>query len=352
MLPDNSEVVTPPTRKVTSQKSERVSPDGKLPEVLELSLQKKKFLDFAQKVSSEKPDELSFGIDFMAETCLPVSDPGSDLRVYEKRNGKLTLEIQPARIRNPDGTSEFVYPWGVFPRRIMIWIVTEALRTRNPRLYLGPSLQHFMEKKLRVNEGGSQRQAIRRATLALLRASISVTALDSHGNLIVDEFENFHIAQQGRILTHINGGGVTNPEDNEDSYILLNQGFYERIVGRDGEANGKAFPVDMRAVDALGKDALALDIYLWTVLRVYRAGKGTRSVTIKWSTLHRQFGTEIAETYRFKQKFLKAINKVALIYPGLNYESDRKEFTLLSSELAIAEDKTRPRKPKLRNKSA
>ncbi|MGP9816868.1 replication protein RepA [Glutamicibacter sp. 363] len=352
MLPDNSDVDTPPTRKATSQKTENDSNEAEPGKVLKLTPQQTKLLNVAQKVREEKAEELSFGIDFLAETCLPVSDPGSELRVYEKRNGKLHLEIQPARIRNPDGTSEFIYPYGVYPRRMMIWIITEALRTRNPKLYLGSSLAYFMENKLKVNVGGSQVASLRKATLALLRASISVTAVDTTGNLIVDEFENFHIAQQGRIFTHVGEAGRANPAENEESYIQLNQGFYERIVGREGEDNGKAFPVDMRAVDALGKDALALDVYLWTVLRVYKAGKGTRAVTIKWTTLHRQFGTEIAETYRFKQKFLKAINKVGLIYPGLNYESDRKTFTLLHSELAIAESQIRPRRSRLKARSA
>lgn len=301
--------------------------------VLSLTARQKKLLDTAEAVRTRAPSELSFGIDFLAETCLPISDPGSDTRIYSRRNGKLYLEIQPAHIRNPDGSSEFVYPYGSAPRRILIWCITEALRTKSAKLYLGTSLKDFITNKLNISFGGAQMQTFRKQALALFRASISITAVVEKGSLIEDRFEDFHIAQHGRLLTHVGNKG-NNPKETESSYLVLNQSFYERIVGINGKG-GKAFPLDMRAVNAIGNDALALDIYLWTVLRVYRADRGTKSVTIRWERLHSQFGADIQEKKRFKQKFLKAINKVGILYPGLNFESDRQTFTLLPSVLAI-----------------
>ena len=313
---------------------------------LKLSAQQKKLLDTAESVRTQEPNELSFGIDFLAETCLPISDPGSDTRIYTRKNGKLYLEIQPAHIRNPDGTSEFVYPYGSAPRRILIWCITESLRTKSPKLFLGKSLNDFIVNKLNLSIGGAQMKTFRKQALALFRASISITAVDEKGTLIEDRFEDFHIAQQGRLLTHVGAKGA-NPEETESSYLVLNQSFYERIVGLNGKG-GKAFPVDMRAVNAIGNDALALDIYLWTVLRVYRADKGTKAVTIRWERLHSQFGADIQEKKRFKQKFMKAINKVGILYPGLNFDSDRKSFTLLPSSLAIEMKHSKSRSPRLK----
>lgn len=313
---------------------------------LKLSAQQKKLMNSVASIREHAPKELSFGIDFLADTCLPISDPGSDTRIYIRKNGNLTLEIQPAYIRNADGTSEFVFPYGSVPRRILIWAITEALRTKNPKLYLGASLNDFISNKLRLSIGGAQVKSVRKQTVALFRAQISVTSFAVKGETVKEEFESFQIATSGRLLTHMGATGQ-DPDENESSYLVLDQRFYERIVGTNGR-HGKAFPVDMRVVEAIGNDALALDVYLWTVLRVYRADRGTKAVCIPWERLHSQFGADIQEKKRFKQKFIKAINKVGLLYPGLNFESDRKNFTLLPSALAIEERQLKSRKPKLK----
>ncbi|MGP4994550.1 replication protein RepA [Glutamicibacter ardleyensis] len=351
MVPENMTADTARLDENTSQKAvntENQNVPASRSNTLKMTPRQKNFLDASLDIRERASDELSFGIDFLAETCLPIRDPGSDLRIYKKQNGNLTLKIRPAEITLPNGSEEFVYPYGVYPRRVLIWCVTEALRTRNEKLYLGSSLNDFIRTKLRLSVGGLQMKNIRKQTLALFQASISVTSVDSNGSLIKDKFSNFHIADEGELLTHIGARGGK-PKDDEASYLVLNRYFFERIVGID-DRGGKAFPVDMRAVDAIGNDALALDIYLWTVLRVYRAQKGHKTVTVQWATLQRQFGAETAETYHFKQKFMKAINKIHLVYPGLNFESDRKTFTLLPSDLAIAEKVTEKRKPKLKNK--
>ena len=74
---------------------------------------------------------------------LPHSDPG-DVRAWSRQNGHLTLSVKPG-VRKDRETGEYVsvgIPYGIIPRLILMWMVTEIRRTGSQRLDLG---HHFNE---------------------------------------------------------------------------------------------------------------------------------------------------------------------------------------------------------------
>ena len=76
-------------------------------------------------------------------------------------------------------------------------------------------------------------------------------------------------------------------------------------------------PVDMRAIHALKRSPLALDIYAWLS---YRASYARRSSTIPWEALAGQFGADYTRLRDFKAAFLAELRKVVTVYPAAKLE--------------------------------
>jgi hypothetical protein len=74
----------------------------------------------------------------------------------------------------------------------------------------------------------------------------------------------------------------------------------------------------MRALNALKKSPLALDIYCWLT---YRASYTKRPSVIPWSALALQFGSDYAELRFFKRAFLEELRKVVTVYGGAQVEA-------------------------------
>jgi Plasmid encoded RepA protein len=51
-------------------------------------------------------------------------------------------------------------------------------------------------------------------------------------------------------------------------------------------------PVDMRALKALKRSPLALDLYAWLSYEAYRAHRNAKPRFVGWDKLHEQFGDE------------------------------------------------------------
>ena len=94
-------------------------------------------LPFVQAIPIESALDagaLGFMAKFLVQTTLPHREqPGTQ---YVRTDGNLTL-----RISDVGGTG---LPYGSYPRLILIWMTTEAVRTANRELELGSSLSSFM----------------------------------------------------------------------------------------------------------------------------------------------------------------------------------------------------------------
>ena len=89
----------------------------------------------------------------------------------------------------------------------------------------------------------------------------------------------------------------------------------------------------MRALKALKRSPLALDIYNWLT---YRMSYLSRSTTIPWEALQMQFGSAYAEKRVFKYKFLEAMKKVQLVYPEAKVSESDGGLLLIPSKPHIA----------------
>jgi hypothetical protein len=164
-------------------------------------------------------------------------------------------------------------------------MTTEAVRTGNRELELGSSLSSFMAQLGLQATGGhwGTIPRFRDQMQRLVGAAISTRwSSDANGqnhsggeNLLVAD--RFHLWWTPQKLPY---GSLAK------SSVTLSVNFFEQLVAA-------PVPLDLRAVRALKRSPLALDLYAWATRRVSYLSRPT---LIPWESLRRSFGAGYADT--------------------------------------------------------
>ena len=114
-----------------------------------------------------------------------------------------------------------------------------------------------------------------------------------------------------------------------ESWIELGERFFSAVMA-------SPVPVDMRALRALKRSPLALDLY---ALISYRAfvivQKNLPRQFISWEQLRRQFGADYQNVKDFKKEARSALRKIASMYPGLTITTAKGGFAIHATRLAV-----------------
>ncbi len=258
-----------------------------------LNSQAQKIITEALEIESESAldaGKLSFVSLNFVQTILPHSR--IDGMRYEKINGNYSLNIT-----NVQGGN---LPYGSISRLILSWIVTEAIKTQSSEIFIGNNLSQFM-KKVGVPITGYYIKQFKEQSIALFTSVISV------------EYNGDGEKKGANILIASNYSFWWDDETEQkslfESHIKLSDEFYDLIVRHH-------VPVDLRAISALKKSSLAVDIYSWLT---YRYSKVTKRTFVPWEALHFQFGMGFKDNasgrQSFKRSFNKALEKIKILYP-------------------------------------
>jgi hypothetical protein len=113
------------------------------------------------------------------------------------------------------------------------------------------------------------------------------------------------------------------------SWIKLGHEFYTALVEL-------PVPVDMRALRALKRSPLALDLYAWVCYRAFVIVQRNQPPQfMSWEMLSRQLGGDYADPKDFKKYARAALRKVEQFYPGLSIDKARGGFTIHATRLAV-----------------
>ena len=267
--------------------------------------------------ASEADADRGFMARTMALCSLPRTNPGNRLQ-YVRRNGPYTLGMT-AGVNNK-------LPFGNFPRLLLAWVCTEAVRTQSRVLILGSSLAKFM-KTLGVYSGGGGRDQIklRNQMRRLFGCTVQLTYKDEHGEAAV----NTLIARRTEFWWN-----ERKPDQPSlwESKIELGEDLFNEIINH-------PVPLDLNTLTALKRCSLGLDLYLWLVYRTFPLRAPQR---IAWRQVYRQFGAHPAKasdkfTVRnFRTKVLRELKKIKLAWPELNYTTAKGVLILHPSTPAIA----------------
>ena len=244
----------------------------------------------------------------LVQCTLPHSDPGQ-VPFWTRTNGNLTLSIVSGV--DPRGPKLVGYPYGSIPRLLIFWITTEALRTSSRHLQLGAHYAQFLRDiGLDPNTGGGKRsdgKRVREQTRRLFAASISFIQTMDVGNVYGERRLNMPVADSSELWW--------NPKSPDqptlwESWVELGQRFYDAITTA-------PVPVDTRALKALKRSPLALDLYAWSTHKALAVARKGKSQFVPWVALMRQFGCDYSDHKDFKKKAQDALKKIQAVYPGL-----------------------------------
>jgi Plasmid encoded RepA protein len=286
----------------------------------------------------EQPDaaERAFMARQLILCTLPHTDPGN-VETWIRRAGNAALGIQPAF--DFETGRKIGFPYGTIPRLLLFWITTEVQHTKNRdgltiiekrTLQLGRSLAEFMrEVGLNPDTGGGKRGDAKRLHNQMDRLFGSRISFQQ----IVDDphrhgraWLNMEVAARGELWWD-----PKRPDQDAlwQSWILLGEEFYNALVAL-------PVPVDMRALKALKRSPLALDLYAWVCYRAFViVQKKQPPQFTAWSILMRQLGADYGTANDFQKKAAAALRKIAALYPGLSIGKAKGGFTIHATRLAV-----------------
>jgi Plasmid encoded RepA protein len=288
--------------------------------------------------------KLGFMTRALVQATLPYRDPKTD--VFKRQNGDFQLRI----LAGYEGG----VPYGIYPRLLMSWVTTEAVKTQNPEIQLGNSLSAMLREVLevRTSTGGTRgtRTLVSEQMKRLFGSMISAqyngekargfnlrNILIAEAVDLTEEDMNRLDGVQGNIAPNAlavqNGaaGDLWIPQAVEEagrwnSKLRLTDSFFRECVEH-------PVPIDLRAFMVLRGSPMAMDIYTWLTYRMSYTTKASR--LIRWELLQGQFGSGIATNQRgkwnFKRDFLKNLELVKLVYPQANLKIDENGVFLLPS---------------------
>lgn len=282
-----------------------------LKEVLAPSHALTKLLDAATAIRND-PDqvEAAFMARQLVQCTLPHANPGN-IPLWKRSNGNLVLGIQQGY--DLKSGQALGYPYGSIPRLLLFWITTEVLRVGQRRLELGRSLHAFMKKLgLDPSSRGKRSDAVRLKDQMrrLFGAHISFDQTVSDGTTIGQRWLHMPVAPKGELWWDPK---QPNQDDLWGSWIELGEEFYRAITQA-------PIPVDMRALQALRRSPLALDLYAWCCYRTFAVARSGKPHFVSWAALMEQLGTDYTDRKDFKRHATGALKKIQAVYPGLNLE--------------------------------
>ena len=240
----------------------------------------------------------------LALCALPRTDPGEE-RQYRRNNGWWTLYMTATGVPG--------LPYGSYPRLLLAWVSTEAVRTRSPVLSLGDSLAGFM-RTLGVHSTGAGprgiRTRLRDQMYRLFNTSIRLDTRqrdgDNHGHSSVSS----QVASHTEFWWELDDTGK---EQIDQGKVRLAHDLYENLLAN-------PVPLDLRTLRALRRSSLGIDLYLWLNYVAFKL-HGPKSVT--WPQLYRQFGSYPLPQFdrraiqNFRKSALRELKKIQVAWPEL-----------------------------------
>ena len=251
--------------------------------------------EIAENLSQEK-SVLGFMSRLLIMVNLPYRDPGKDCKNWHRKNGNVSIDVATGY---EDGVP-IGLPYGAYPRLILAYLITQAVKAQSPMLYLGKSFSDFI-KLIGIEKGGKTRKQLHKQLERTLSASFAWTyRTDKQWSRA-----NIQVSHDSQLWWD-----ERQPEQQAlwESYIRLNTDFFNEIIRN-------AVPLDLRVLSVLKNSPLGLDLYMFISWRVFKMDK---PVFISWESLQEQLGGQYHDIKEFARDCRSHIKRIQAIRPDLN----------------------------------
>ena len=258
-------------------------------------------------------------IDFLHAVLCQVGMPRkyTEGRIFERNNGAVSMMLEAGRLYRRGHWINMPLPYGTRPRLVMVYISSEAIRTKSRTIEIGESVYEFL-KRLGIDPTGGPRGGYamfkkQMEALAACRINLGMSLPDRDITINTQPINRF----EAWLVNH-------GPERPLWPGVLdLSQEFFDTLTAH-------AVPLDHRALAALKHSSLALDIYTWLAHRLCRIKK-VNGIMLSWNNLKEQFGQEYKDNRNFKKEFRDTLRQVHAVYPEAKLEQTSGGFILKPS---------------------
>jgi hypothetical protein len=232
---------------------------------------------------------------------LPHSDPKA--HVWTRENGHLTLLIQGGYRKKTKREPEYMgIPYGTKARLILFWLMSEAMRTKSKKIYLGDSYNAFLAAiGIEKDRGGKEsgREAVTKQLHRILHASFMVQC--NYGDDEKTMEAGTPVRFTGKYELWM---GKKDPNRMElfSSFVELSQEFFDSL-------KKAPVPLDWEIIVKIGSgrkaSSLSLDLYAWLSYESAKAQHKGKGRFVPWAALKAQMGA----TYKRSDNFVIAVKK-------------------------------------------
>ena len=273
-------------------------------------------VDIAAEVLSDDTQRMGISYTGFCLTALPHKKLSDD-QPWEKKGHRVTLLVEPGRLRHGGRTKLFGVPYGARARMILLYLQTQAIRTGSREVALGRSMREWMER-MGLAVGGETARALREQAARISACSLKFFWEDG----AADGFERGAIVRSG-LRFHAEDSAQSSLWEDR---VVLDEAFYAAL--RDHPV-----PLLEAAIRQLRDRSMSLDIYVWLAWRCHQLSKPT---PISWPALHAQFGTGFKAVRQFKPRFTEALAAALAAYPEARADLEDKAITLHPARPPIA----------------
>lgn len=276
----------------------------------------RQLVDIAAEVMADETQRIGISYTGFCLTALPHKKLADDVP-WEKKGHRVTLLVEPGRLKHGGRTKLYGVPYGARARMILLYLQTQAIRTSNREVALGRSMRDWMER-MGLAIGGETAHALREQAARISACSLKFFWEDAGS----DGFERGAIVRSGLRFQAEDSSQGSLWEDR----VVLDETFYAAL--RDHPV-----PLLEAAIRQLRDRSMSLDIYVWLAWRLHSL---TRSTPISWAALHAQFGMGFKAVRQFKPRFTEALGAALAAYPEARVELGEKAITLYPARPPIA----------------
>ena len=273
-------------------------------------------VDIAAEVLADDSQRIGISYTGFCLTALPHKRLDDNMP-WEKRGHRVTLLVEPGRLKDGGRMKLYGVPYGARARMILLYLQTQAIRTGSREVALGRSMRDWMER-MGLSVGGETARALREQAARISACSLKFFWEDGAS----DGFERAAIVRSGLRFHAEDPAQGSLWEDR----VLLDETFFAAL--RDHPV-----PLLEAAIRQLCDRSMSLDIYVWLAWRLHNLSRPT---SISWPALHAQFGTGFKAVRQFKPRFIEALGAALAAYPEARVELEEKAMTLYPARPPVA----------------
>ena len=238
---------------------------------------------------------------------LPARRPKDEMAPIIRQDGRYTLAITPKPLLRRVGgemvMTSLGVPFGSYPRVILIYIMSEAVRTGSRDIYLGGSFAEWLRRLGYENATHGSR-----GTASLLKGQLD-RLLACEWMIRWDDNASDDAAFAIKEVKLANEySGIRGKDGAFIREIRLADGFFSHL--RD-----HAVPLNEAAIRELRNNPTALDLYTYLAYRLQRVS-GDRPSTLSWAQLATHLGSAAESPRKFRQTIRQSWDLVSGVYPN------------------------------------